>query len=631
VKKPVGAVMLEKNIFPADIKKLSVEQLSDLAVELRGKIIDVCAAKGGHLASSLGTVELCLALHYVLNTPDDLIAFDVGHQSYAHKLLTGRASEFARMREFGGISGFPNIKESPHDAFTAGHASNSISLALGAATANRLQGKKHKVVAVVGDGSLTGGECFEGLNHAGHLREDITVILNHNAMSISQSVGAIGKYLSQMQSSPAYVRARAAVDAFFTRHARLGKVLVPRLKKFEEIAKGVFVPGLFFEELGFKYFGPLDGHDLDLLTKSLRNITALPGPKLIHVVTKKGKGFIPAEEDSESFHSAGKFSKDSGAMQKKAGQTYTGVFSQAIVSLAEADSTVVALTAAMEGGTGLTAFRKRFPERIFDVGIAEQHLVSFAGGLCRQGIKPFVTVYSTFLQRAYDQLMQDITLQGFAPVICIDRAGLVGEDGPTHHGAFDIAFLRTVPEMVVMAPGYADDLTACLSFAKDCGKAVSIRYPKGAAFSFLKHAPVEMGRFEMVEEGKDLAIIALGSMFEQAWAARDTLREKGITPYFVNPRFVKPLDEKLLSELGAKVKGVLVVEEGTRMGGFGEAIAEFYRRNGFASTVAVETLAIDDAYVPPGSREKLLALCGIDACAIVAAAETMFAKIAKKD
>ena len=622
--------MLEKNIFPSDIKKLTVAQLGDLAVELRGRIIDVCSAKGGHLASSLGTVELCLALHYVLNTPDDLIAFDVGHQAYAHKLLTGRAKDFARMREFGGISGFPNIKESPHDAFTAGHASNAVSLALGAATANRLRGKKHKVVAVVGDGSLTGGECFEALNHAGHLREDITVILNHNEMSISPSVGAIGKYLSEVQSSPAYLRARSAVDAFFTRHPRLGKVLAPRLKKFEEIVKGAFVPGLLFEEFGFRYFGPLDGHDLDLLVRSLRNITALPGPKIIHVVTKKGKGFIPAEQDSESFHSAGKFSKDDGAMQKSAGKTYTGVFAEAVVALAEKDESVVALTAAMEGGTGLTPFRRTFPGRLFDVGIAEQHLISFAGGLCRQGIKPIVTVYSTFLQRAYDQLMQDITLQGFAPVICIDRAGLVGEDGPTHHGAFDIAFLRTVPDMVVMAPGYADDLTACLSFAKECGKAVAIRYPKGKAFSFLKHAPVEMGTFEVVEEGSDVAVLALGASFEQAWLARDTLRAKGISAMIVNPRFAKPLDEACLRGLAGKVKAVVTVEEGTRMGGFGEAVAEFLRREDLDKTLTVTTLAIDDAYVPMGSREKLLSLCGIDAAGIVTAAEAAVKKNAKK-
>jgi 1-deoxy-D-xylulose-5-phosphate synthase len=622
--------MLEKNIFPSDIKKLTVEQLSDLAVELRGKIIDVCAAKGGHLASSLGTVELCLALHYVLHTPDDLIAFDVGHQAYAHKLLTGRAKDFHRMREFGGISGFPNIKESPHDAFTAGHASNAVSLALGAATANRVQGKKHKVVAVVGDGSLTGGECFEALNHAGHLREDLTVVLNHNEMSISPSVGAIGKYLSEVQSSPAYIRARGAVDAFFTRHPKLGKVLVPRLKKFEEIVKGAFVPGLLFEEFGFRYFGPLDGHDLDLLIKSLRNITALPGPKIIHVVTKKGKGFVPAEEDSETFHSAGKFSKESGAMQKNASQTYTGVFGAAIVAMAEKDERVVALTAAMEGGTGLTPFRKRFPERLFDVGIAEQHLVSFAGGMNRQGLKPVIAVYSTFLQRAYDQLMQDITLQGFSPVICIDRAGLVGEDGPTHHGAFDIAFLRTVPEMVVMAPGYADDLTACLTFAKDCGKAVSIRYPKGKAFSFLPHKPVVMGRFEVVEQGRGVAIIALGSSFEQAWLARDTLRSKGIEPTLVNPRFVKPLDEECLRALAQTHTTVITVEEGTRMGGFGEAVADFYRRSGLSAAVSVETLAIDDAYVPMGAREALLAICGIDATAIVRAAEDAAKKVQKK-
>lgn len=605
--------MLENNIFPHDIRNCSISDLENIAGELRGRIIDVCAGKGGHLASSLGAVEICLALHYVLNTPEDLIVFDVGHQAYAHKLLTGRSSQFATIREHNGLSGFPNIQESEYDSFTVGHASNAVSLALGSVCANKIKNKKSKVVAVIGDGSMSGGECFEGLNNAGHLKEDITVIFNHNEMSISPAVGALSSYFNNVQSSPGFNRARKAVDKFLDRFPRLDKLLRPRIKKLEEIIKGVFVPGLFFEELGFRYFGPLEGHNIESLVKNFENIINLPGPKLIHVVTKKGKGFTPAEIDSESFHSAGKFCRDKGVFAKKDSITYTSAFGEKMAEIGEKNTDVAALTAAMEVGTGLVSFREKFPERFFDVGIAEQHLVSFAGGLSRQGVKPVVAVYSTFLQRGYDQLMQDIALQGFDTVFCMDRAGLVGADGPTHHGVFDLAYMRTVPEFVVMAPAYKEDMDQMLEFAIDINRPCSIRYPKGNAFDLQLKSPVELGKFEVLEEGKDAAILALGSTLEEVWKIKDKLEAEGFNPYIINPRFVKPLDEELLRELSEKAPNIFVLEEGTLMGGFCDAIAEFYQSAGLLSKVNIVRFGIPDKFITLGTRDILLKICGLDA------------------
>lgn len=610
--------MLEENIVPKDIKNCSFDELADIAIELRGKIIDVCAGKGGHLASSLGAVELCLALHYVLNTPEDLIVFDVGHQSYAHKLLTGRSKEFHKIREYKGLSGFPNIQESEYDAFTVGHASNAVSLALGAVAANRLLKKQSKVVAVIGDGSMSGGECFEGLNNAGHLKEDITVIFNHNEMSISPAVGAFSNYFNEVQTSPVYNRARKAVDKTLEKIPTLNRLLRPRIKKVEEIIKGVFVPGLFFEELGFRYFGPLDGHNLEQLVGGLQKIINLSGPKLVHVVTKKGKGFTPAEKDAESFHSAGKFCKDKGTFHKKKNVSYTDVFGEKMLDLAEKDSSISALTAAMESGTGLSCFRQKFTERFFDVGIAEQHLVSFAGGLCRQGIKPFAAVYSTFLQRGYDQLMQDIALQGFAPVFCLDRAGLVGEDGPTHHGVFDISYLRTVPHFVIMAPGYKKDLEMMLEFAAGLDKPSAIRYPKGRAYELeIESSMIKLGKSEIIRKGKDVAIVALGAMLEQVFAAEEKLKEQKIEATIVNARFAKPLDEELLLKLAEEHKHIHILEEGSLNGGFCEAVTAFYHSKGTLSNLDLHTYGIKDEFVTLGRRDILLKLCGLDSDHIV--------------
>lgn len=610
--------MLENNIEPRDIRNCSVEDLENIAGEIRGKIIDVCAGKGGHLASSLGAVELIVALHYVLNTPEDLIVFDVGHQAYAHKLLTGRASKFSTIREYNGMSGFPNIYESEYDSFTVGHASNAVSLALGAVCANRINNSKAKVVAVMGDGSMSGGEAFEGLNNAGHLKEDITVVFNHNDMSISKAVGAFSNYFNEVQSSPLYNRARSAIDKFLEKHPRLERIFKPRLDKLKEIIKGAFVPGIFFEELGFRYFGPFDGHDMEHLVKNFEKIIDLPGPKLIHVITKKGKGFTPAEKDSESFHSAGKFCKESGSFLPKNKNTYTSVFGKTILELAKENKNIVALTAAMEGGTGLTAFAKENPDRIFDVGIAEQHLVSFAGGLNRQGLKPVVAVYSTFLQRAYDQLMQDVALQGFSPVFCLDRAGLVGPDGATHHGVFDIAYMRTIPNFVVMAPAYAQDLEEMLKFATSLDKPSSIRYAKAQVPETIGlKSPVELGCFEIQKDGKDLAILALGTMLDEVLSLEEEFKSLEIEPIIVNPRFVKPLDEQCLRDLVQKTNKVLVIEEGSLLGGFGEAVTDFYNKEGLLRQMDLKCLGIADKFITFGTRQELLKECGIDREAIL--------------
>lgn len=610
--------MLENNITPHDIRDCSIEDLENIAGEIRGRIIDVCAGKGGHLASSLGAVELIVALHYVLNTPEDLIVFDVGHQAYAHKLLTGRADRFHTIREYNGLSGFPNIHESEYDSFTVGHASNAVSLALGAVCANKLKDNKRKVVAVMGDGSMSGGEAFEGLNNAGHLKEDITVIFNHNDMSISKAVGAFSNYFNDVQASPLYNRVRSAVDSFLKRHPRLHNIFKPKMRKLEEFIKGVFVPGIFFEELGFRYFGPFDGHDMENLVKNFQNIIDLPGPKLIHVITKKGKGFTPAEVDSESFHSAGKFCKNKGTFKPKSGKSYTSVFGETLAELAKENKDIVALTAAMEGGTGLTKFAEQNPERIFDVGIAEQHLVSFAGGLNRQGLKPVIAVYSTFLQRAYDQLMQDIALQGFNPVFCLDRAGLVGPDGATHHGAFDIAFMRSIPNFVVMAPAYAEDLAAMLKFAVTLDKPSSIRYPKANVPEQLSlMSSVELGKFEIRKDGQGLAIFALGSMLEEVMAIEDELQKNDIDAIIINPRFIKPLDEDCLSVIADKVGHILVLEEGTIIGGFGEAVTDFYNRKGLLSKLNLKCIGIEDCFAGFGTRQELFKDSAIDGKSIL--------------
>jgi len=575
-------MLLENINNPQDLKRLSLEQLPRLAQEIRQRIIEVVSVTGGHLASSLGTVELTIALHYCLDTPKDKIVFDVGHQAYSHKILTGRNQDFARLRQYQGISGFPSCEESSYDTFTTGHGSTAVSLSLGLVCArDYLAAERYfKVVAIIGDGSLSGGLCFEGLNNAGHLKKDLLVILNTNEHSIAPNVGALSIYLNKLISLPIYNRFKESLENFAKSRIPKGNRLIKIANKFEEGLKGLFIPGMFFEELGFRYFGPIDGHDLHTLIPTLKNILNVKGPRLLHVVTKKGKGYSPAEQDPVRFHSAGRFDVKTGlapAKEKDSLPAYTEVFSRRLLELAKDNTRIIAITAAMPEGTGLDKFRDLYPQRFFDVGIAEEHAVCFAAGLAKEGLKPVVAIYSTFLQRAYDQIIEEIALQNLSVVLAVDRAGIVGEDGVTHQGVFDIAFLRNIPNLTVMAPKDAKELEEMLEFAVNFDKPVAIRYPKdkvpGTQFP-VPSPKIQLGKAELLKEGKDFAIIALGAMVAPSQEAVELLKKEGLSGTLINARFVKPLDATLFKSIAAKIKFIFTVEDGINAGGFGSAVSE---------------------------------------------------------
>lgn len=612
--------MLENIHSPQDLKKIPAEKLAALAQEVRLRIIDVVSKTGGHLASSLGAVELAVAVHYVFSAPDDTIVWDVGHQAYAHKILTGRNDRFQTLRQPGGLSGFPSKNESVFDPFSMGHSSTAVSLSLGVAAARGLDGGKGKVVAIVGDGALTGGMCFEALNHAGHLGRDILVILNSNDLAIAPSVGALSTYLNKIISRPIYNRFKEARETFLKqRLPRIGPRLLKLVDKFEELLKGLIVPGIFFEEMGFKYFGPLDGHDVGLLVETLKNISSLRGPLLLHVVTKKGKGFAPAEEEPVKFHGTPCFDVESGASAVACAQsekTFTEIFGAKLVSLAAQNPKIVAVTAAMPEGTGLGRFAQQHPSRFFDVGIAEQHAVGFAAGLASRGLKPFVAVYSTFLQRAYDQIFEEACLQNSGIVLCLDRAGIVGEDGPTHHGIFDIAYLRHLPNIAVAAAADKEDLEAMLEFAVSCDAPLAIRYPKDCAISRpkpLPFSPVRLGRAEILRRGEDVAILALGSMVYPALEASGILETEKIRATVVNARFVKPLDESLVEELYKTHRAVFTVEEGVLRGGFGSAVLEALEANGLLleQPKPLRRCGLPCEFIRHGKRDAILEQYGL--------------------
>jgi len=619
---------LETIRSPQDLKNVPRDKLPELAAEIRSRIIGVVSKTGGHLASSLGAVELAIAVHYCFQAPEDIIIWDVGHQAYAHKILTGRNGRFDTLRQKDGLSGFPCRTESVYDPFTTGHSSTAVSLAFGCAAARDLRETHEKVVAIVGDGALTGGMCFEALNHAGHLGKDMFVILNSNDMAIAPSVGALSTYLNKIISKPIYNRFKDARDAFLKqRLGRIGPRLQKLADKFEELLKGLIVPGIFFEEMGFKYFGPLDGHNTTLLIDTLQNISHLKGPLLLHVITKKGKGFAPAENQPVRFHGTTCFDIASGevtAQEEKPRASFTDVFSAALQALAQKDKKIAAITAAMPEGTGLTSFAKVFPERFFDVGIAEQHAVGFAAGLARAGLKPYVAVYSTFLQRAYDQIAEEVCLQNLGVVLCLDRAGIVGEDGPTHHGIFDISYLRHLPNMTVMAPADKEDLEAMLAFASECPTPVAIRYPRGAAPCRRENfavAPVRQGRAEILLDGGVAAILALGSMVDAAVDAADILSKEGIRVTLVNARFAKPIDEGLVLKLYDATEALVTVEEGVMTGGFGSGVLEALRADGrlFTSAKKVKCLGLPASFITFGKRKDLLKQYGLCAEGIAAA------------
>jgi len=601
-------MILEKINSPQDLKKLNLKELSILAEEIRKFIIKVVKEKGGHLASSLGAVELCIALHYSLNTPYDDLIFDVGHQAYAHKIITGRRKNFYQLRKYRGLSGFPNPEESEYDLFISGHASTALSWALGVAEAKKIREKKSKTVAVIGDGSLTGGMCFEALNKCGELKSDVLVILNHNQMSISASVGALSKYLTKIISLPIYNKIKTELEKFLSHLPSLAKRLAQKAKKFEEAIKGLIVPGIFFEELGFRYFGPIDGHNLEILIPTLKNILKLEGPRLLHVITRKGKGLKEAEKNPEKFHSF--------SVSKKKKITFTDVFSEKIVSLARENKRIVAITAAMPRGTGLDYFKKTFPERFFDVGIAEANAVGLAAGLAKKELIPVVAIYSTFLQRAFDQVIHDIALQNLKVIFIIDRAGFVGEDGPTHHGIFDISYLRMIPNLVCMAPKDKEELEDMLEFALEIKNPVSIRFPKEEAYSLRRKEKITFAKAEVLEEGKDLCIIALGSLVREALKAKSFLEKEAVSAQVINARFIKPLDRKILKEVADKFNLVVVLEEGVLEGGFGSAILEFYEKENLLDKIKVKRIGIKNEFPTFAKRDQLLKLYGLDGYSI---------------
>ncbi|MFA6141942.1 MAG: 1-deoxy-D-xylulose-5-phosphate synthase [Candidatus Omnitrophota bacterium] len=599
--------LIENINSPADLKKLSLTELGPLAGEIRAEILATTSKTGGHIASSLGAVELTIALHYVFDAPKDRIFWDVGHQTYAHKMLTGRLKKFPTLRQLGGLSGFPNKDESPeYDIFTCGHSSTSISTALGAAVARDLAGGKNKIIAVIGDASLAGGMAFEALNHAGHLNKDVIVVLNDNERSISKSVGALSGYLNRIMANPSYNKIRNDVERLLKRIPRFGFRAYRAARKLEEGLKNLLVPGMLFEELGFRYFGPIDGHNIPRLIATFRNLKDLNEPILIHVITKKGRGFRPAENDPGSFHGTGPFDPETGKkVESKNAPTFTDAFGRTLTDLAGEDKRIVAITAAMLDGTGLNDFAAKFPDRFFDVGIAEGHAMGFAAGLARSGYKPVAVIYSTFLQRGYDQIIHDICLQDLPVVICLDRAGLVGEDGPTHHGVFDIAYLRGIPNLTFMAPASPDELKDMLKFALTLNGPVAIRYPKGS--SSLKTAssdPIKLGRAEILMKGADLAIVSIGGMAEIALKAADILSKKGIRSTVINARFVRPLDGDMLSGLCRDVKSIVTLEDGILEGGFGSAVLEFIERYGFKD-VKVRRIGLPDKFIEHGKRSEL--------------------------
>lgn len=599
---------------PADLKRLDVQQLTELAAEVRSEIIDVISRNGGHLAPSLGTVELTIALHYVFDAPYDQIVWDVGHQAYAHKLLTGRRRRFNTIRQSGGLSGFPKIEESPYDSFGTGHASTSISAALGMACARDLSGKKHRVVAVIGDGSLTGGMAFEGLNHAGQLKKNMLVVLNDNSMAISKRVGAFGQYLTKITTTQTYTGLEKGVWEFLGKlPTDLGQPTRLLFRRIREGFKNLIVPGLTFEELGYHYEGPVDGHDLSALIELLQRIRELPGPTLLHVLTVKGKGFQPAEHDAEKFHGVGAFDPETGDPRQCGGAcTFTQTFGRELADLARRDRRIVAVTAAMPEGTGLDLFRREIPERFYDVGIAEQHALTFAAGLARGGMRPVVAVYSTFMQRAFDQIIHDIALQKLPVVMALDRAGVVGEDGPTHHGAFDLSYLRMVPNLVVMAPRDEQELRSMLLTALQLEQPSAIRYPRGAGFGAAQVEPTELevGKAEVLEQGRDAAVIGIGVMATLARQAAARLRREGISLQVVNARFCRPLDVELYLSILKKYRKVVTVEENVLAGGFGSAIDELAQEAGAACRIL--RLGLPNVFVPHASRTDLLARYRLD-------------------
>jgi 1-deoxy-D-xylulose-5-phosphate synthase len=615
--------LLDSIHTPEDLRKLSLEELPALAEEVREEILSVVSEVGGHLASTLGAVELTLALHYAFDTPRDRIVWDTGHQGYAHKLICGRRERLSTIRQLGGLSGFLSREESEYDIFGAGHAGTSVSAALGMVAAKSLSGANHKVVSVISDGGLSAGLTFEGLNQAGHLGKDLIVVLNDNEIFIDPRVGAFSSFLSKQLTTDVAVRLQHNLGHLMRTLPKVGENLYHVARKLKESFLGLVTPGFLFEALGFQYVGPIDGYDMAEMIQTFHNVKKIDHPTLIHVITRKGKGYKPAEQDPIKYHSVTPFHVLTGKAKKEKGPipSYTDVFAEALIRLAKENPKVVGITAAMGSGTGIDKFSRALPDRSYDVGIAEQHAVTFAAGMATEGWIPVVTIYSTFLQRGYDEILHDVCLQNLHVVFALDRGGLVGADGPTHHGVFDFAYLRPIPNMVVMAPKDENELRRMLKTAIDHDGPIALRYPRGEGWGVEMEKeirPLEIGKGELLRDGKDIAIIAIGNTVVPALKAAQDLAQLGIDAAVVNARFVKPLDRELLLDVLARIPRAITVEDNVLQGGFGSAVAELLADEGMTG-VSLRRLGVPDRFIPHGTQDELRKICGIDKDAITQA------------
>ena len=611
-------MMLERINKPNDIKKLKWDELEVLAAEIREFLVDRVSKTGGHLASNLGVVELTMALHLAYSLPKDKIIWDVGHQAYTHKVLTGRKDGFDNLRQFGGMSGFPKRGESNCDSFDTGHSTTSISAGLGYVEAREILGENYKVVSVIGDGSLTGGMAYEALNNAAHLKSNYIIILNDNNMSISENVGGMSTYLDSIRTTDFYNDLKKGIVNSLNRVPVVGENMVKGLQKTKNSLKRFLVPGMLFEDMGITYLGPVDGDDLKTLYRTLKEAQRMDEAVLIHVLTKKGKGYAPAEENPSKFHGVSPFDKETGdVLSKTTKDSYTDVFSQIMCELGEKEPKLVAMTAAMKDGTGLSKFQEKYPERFFDVGIAEEHAVTFAAGLAAAGVKPVVALYSAFLQRSYDQIVHDVCMQKLPVIFAIDRAGLVGNDGETHQGVYDISFLNHIPNMTILGPKNRWEFADMIEFAVNHNGPIAIRYPRGNAYEGLENyrQPIELGKSEMIYEEADIAILSVGHMMETSEKVRELLKEKGYSCTLVNTRFVKPLDKSMLAELSKNHKVFVTIEEGVMTGGFGASVRDYVAEAKLDVKVSIH--GIEDQYVEHGNIDRLRKEIGLDAETIV--------------
>lgn len=606
-------MILDRIKKPNDVKALNIAECEMLAGEIREFLVDSLSVTGGHLASNLGVVELTIALHRVLDFPQDKLIWDVGHQAYTHKILTGRKNQFATLRKTGGLSGFPKRKESPCDAFDTGHSSTSISAGLGMVRARDLKGEDYTVVSVIGDGALTGGMAYEAMNNAASLKKNFIIILNDNEMSITKNVGGMSSYLGNIRTAAAYTELKMGVTNVLKKIPKVGESMVDALHKTKDSLKQFVIPGMLFENMGMTYLGPVDGHNITQLVKLLNEAKRKPGPVLLHVLTEKGKGYDPAVRHPARFHGAAPFEIETGLPKSTGKANYTDIFSTVMRKFGDREPDVVAVSAAMVPGTGLKRFGNMFPDRLFDVGIAEEHAVTFAAGLALGGLRPVVAIYSSFLQRAVDQVLHDVCMQKLPVVFAVDRAGLVGSDGETHHGCFDLSYLSMMPNMTLMAPKNKWELSDMLKFAIRQNSPVAIRYPRGEAYDGLedKRAPIEMGRSELLYQGSEIALLAVGSMVKVAQEVYNNLRAKGQPATLINMRFVKPLDTQRLDELTKNHRLFVTLEENVKNGGFGEKVMDYFGEQAEAPQVRI--VAIEDQFVPHGSVSDLMKQQGMDA------------------